>query len=162
MIKIIFLDIDGVLNSSQYKRKIGSKFDDPRYQIDPFAVKRLNGIIAATNAKIVISSTWRLSFIYAANALQKMQDCFMDYEINDIVDFTPQILASDETPLISFRGDEIKEWLETNKDISNFVVLDDIDMSNDFGNKMILTFEEDGLQDHHVLQTVSVLNKLEL
>ena len=157
MIKIIFLDIDGVLNSKQYKRKIGSKFDDPKYQIDPLAVKRLNDIIAATNTKIVISSTWRLSFIYAANALQKMQDCFADYGINDIVDCTPQILASDGTPLISFRGDEIKEWLKNNKDVSSFVVLDDIDMSDEFGNKMILTSEEDGLQDHHVQMAIGTL-----
>lgn len=157
MIKIIFLDIDGVLNSKQYKRKIGSKFVDPQYQIDPLVVKRLNDIIATTNAKIVISSTWRLSFICAANALQKMQDCFADYGINDIVDCTPQILASDGTPLISFRGDEIKEWLKRNKDVSSFVVLDDIDMSDEFGNKMILTSEEDGLQDHHIQMAIGAL-----
>ena len=54
---IIFLDVDGVLNSKKYKKEIGSKFDDPQYQIDPNAVAKLQQIVAMTNAKIVISST---------------------------------------------------------------------------------------------------------
>lgn len=158
MLKIIFLDIDEVLNSKQYKREIGSKFTDPKYQIDPLAVKRLNAIVSATGAKIVISSTWRLSFIYSADALQKLQDCFAQYGINDIIDYTPQILATDGTPLISFRGDEIKEWLKDKQDV-NFVVIDDIDMTDDFGNRMILTHENDGLQDYHVSKAIGTLSQ---
>ena len=158
MLKIIFLDIDEVLNSKQYKREICSKFTDPKYQIDPLAVKRLNAIVSAKRAKIVISSTWRLSFIYSADALQKLQDCFAQYGINDIIDYTPQILATDGTPLISFRGDEIKEWLKDKQDVI-FVVIDDIDMTDDFGNRMILTHENDGLQDYHVSKAIGTLSQ---
>ena len=158
MLKIIFLDIDGVLNSKQYKREIGSKFDDPQYQIDPLAVKRLNAIVSATGAKIVISSTWRFSFIRYADALQRLQDCFADYGVDEIIDYTPQILATDGTPLVSFRADEIKEWLKDKQNL-HFVVLDDIDMSDEFGDRMILTFEEDGLQDYHVSQAIGTLSQ---
>ena len=55
MKKIIFLDIDGVLNSETYdkNRTAGA--------IDPECAKRLNRIIKETNADIVISSSWKLS-----------------------------------------------------------------------------------------------------
>ena len=53
--KIIFLDIDGVLNSESYfKNKIAGV-------IDPECVRRLNRIIKETDADIVISSSWKLS-----------------------------------------------------------------------------------------------------
>ena len=52
--KVIFLDIDGVLNYSGCKEKIGGIFfvNDER-------IKILKEIIDKTNAKIVLSSTWR-------------------------------------------------------------------------------------------------------
>ena len=155
---IIFLDVDGVLNLKKYKKEIGSKFDDPQYQIDPNAVAKLQQIVAMTNAKIVISSTWRLAFLHSANSVEKLQDCFALYGINDVVDFTPQIFGSDGTPLQSFRSDEINEWLVSRQNV-NFVVLDDIDMTSQFGERMILTHEEEGLQDHDVETAIQILTK---
>jgi len=53
--KVIFLDIDGVLNViPQGHDKYGGIFH-------PEFVENLRTIIEATDAKIVISSTWRMS-----------------------------------------------------------------------------------------------------
>ena len=62
MIKIIFLDIDGVLNTENYnlvlKRKGKICQDEYGALFDPNAVKQLKRIIDATNADIVVESSW--------------------------------------------------------------------------------------------------------
>ena len=56
--KIIFLDIDGVLNSIGWvERTKGTAYEDK--EIDPSKVRLLKQIIDKTDAKIVLSSTWR-------------------------------------------------------------------------------------------------------
>src|SRR5437016_3734165 len=66
-VPILFLDIDGVLNSvdwQQRRPKREKRPDDPplahgQHSLDPAAVGHLNTIVARTRAKIVISSSWR-------------------------------------------------------------------------------------------------------
>lgn len=50
---VLFLDIDGVLNSRVTARKHGS------YCIDPILSERFNALVEATNATVVLSSTHR-------------------------------------------------------------------------------------------------------
>ena len=63
MSKVIFLDFDGVLNTEyqqdllQYKGKPWQ--DEYGALFDPNAVKQLKRIIDATNADIVVESSWR-------------------------------------------------------------------------------------------------------
>jgi len=54
-VKIIFLDIDGVLNSEMYDKSRLEKRPDNR--IDLSRVKLLADIVNVTDAKIVLSST---------------------------------------------------------------------------------------------------------
>ena len=60
---IIFLDFDGVLNTEKYYCELKSKglpSDDKYGQLfDPEAVANLRKIIDATDARIVVSSSWR-------------------------------------------------------------------------------------------------------
>ena len=58
-IKIVFLDVDGVLNSLNYTPVQDVKCVDDLYVIEEEKIKLLKEIIIKTNAKIVISSTWR-------------------------------------------------------------------------------------------------------
>ena len=53
--KIIFLDIDGVLNSSNSKTYAPSGF----HGLESSKLKRVNQIINKTNARVVLSSTWK-------------------------------------------------------------------------------------------------------
>lgn len=54
--KIIFLDIDGVLNSRAYDRK---RNWNEQTDIDETRLPLIKEIVDATGAKIVLSSTWR-------------------------------------------------------------------------------------------------------
>ena len=55
--KIVFLDIDGVLNSEEWVDKCFK--NDDVCDLDPEAINRLIKFLDDTNAKIVISSYWR-------------------------------------------------------------------------------------------------------
>ena len=60
--KIVFLDIDGVLNSEEWANKCFNKLvsdDICNSDIDPDAVNRLIKFLDDTNVKIVLSSSWR-------------------------------------------------------------------------------------------------------
>jgi len=62
MVKYIFLDFDGVLNTEQYQAKLAIECkpmkDDYGPLFDPKAVARLSEIIDATKAEILIISSW--------------------------------------------------------------------------------------------------------
>lgn len=58
--KLLFLDIDGVLNSTRYWWSQDRNL--PMGQagaLDPAAVERLNQIVDQTNCRVVLSSSWR-------------------------------------------------------------------------------------------------------
>lgn len=96
--KVIFLDIDGVLNLRNRTRdKYGSVFHKKW-------VDNLKTIIDATGAQIVISSTWRLE------GLQKMQDMWKFRKLpGKVIDVTQHFWAKDVTIP---RGVEIEHWMK--------------------------------------------------
>ncbi len=121
--KIIFLDIDGVLNW----RKTVERVHVGRFiGIDPAMVARFNQIIDAhPDAKIVISSTWRNSFSYSTEILdfpgliKYLQARGLKGEV---IDHTPLYFTKRS------RGHEIGEWLEDEAKklgVTSFVILDD-------------------------------------
>ena len=58
--KLIFLDIDGVLNSKDWSDYVHSNRDRQLTDVvDPNAVKRICNICEKTDARIIISSSWR-------------------------------------------------------------------------------------------------------
>lgn len=130
-IKLIFLDIDGVLNyelfyreKSQHQRhtEVGDLGD-----LCPKAVENLNDIINKTGAKVVISSTWRLgkSKEYLQDLLGRVG--FM----GEIIGITPSLrLPYDKYSYTIPRGCEIECWLESQYDWHDlahvrYVILDD-------------------------------------
>ena len=109
--KIIFLDIDGVLNSDEYiDRAKAQNLEGIRKHIDDEKVKLLKNAINETGAKTVLTSSWRNS--------------------KDIIPLR-KLLASygisfDVTPFINWdRGLEIKKWLAEHEQVEDYVILDD-------------------------------------
>lgn len=143
--KIIFLDIDGVLNSeSYYKSKVTKNFD-------PECVKRLNRIIKETNAGIVISSSWKLlpSSVYMT---------FKDEGIEgNIIGMTPNFLFDDWRE-DKTRGAEIEQWLLENP-CNNYIILDDGELFKEYQKKhWIQTDYRIGLSDEDAENAIALLN----
>ncbi len=81
---IIFLDFDGVLNTEQHQAKLAvdrlPNKDAWGPLFDPRAVANLRKIIDATDAAIVISSSWR--YIHQPGSLRMMWEVRMGLPIS--------------------------------------------------------------------------------
>lgn len=157
--KIIFLDIDGVLNSGKYIKSVGPElWDNPVNQMDPLAVARLNKITDATGAKIVVSSTWRVAFISHPTPVPALQECMKSYGITgDVIDMTPDKPNSTRNR----RGKEIQLWINEHfNDIEKFVIIDDDSDMGRIRTHQVLTKFEDGLQDFHVDRIIEILGRV--
>lgn len=116
--KVIFLDIDGVLNLiPQGHDKYGAIFHS-------HLVENLRYLVEQTHAKIVISSTWRMS------GLDEMKNMWKDRNLpGEVVGITPisRFLRKNETfDERKERGREIQEYIDNNSAIiENYVILDD-------------------------------------
>ena len=115
MRKIIFLDIDGVLNCENGFKKDYCKYDNENSEMGmdfyPPSKDLLNKLIRETDAKIVISSTWRL------DGLERMQELWKYRGMSgEIIDITPNIhsIKYGEENITLPRGVEIKHWLNKN------------------------------------------------
>lgn len=119
-IKIIFLDIDGVLNSRKYINQCVANNIPADDVIDPIAVARLNKITDATGAKLVISSTWRLPFLWR-NDFKGLCALLHSHKVTaDIVGVTPDL------NLDHGRGKEIQKYIDDcGFVIDKFIILDD-------------------------------------
>lgn len=118
--KVIFLDIDGVLNSRAYDRK---RDWNTQTDIDETRLLFLKEIIDATDAKIVLSSTWRQHWA------KQPSHCDIDGKYINKTFAKFGLLVYDKTPDLgnrALRRDEIKQWLtDTTEIIESFVIIDD-------------------------------------
>ena len=141
--KLIFLDIDGVLNSLEFYEEFYTKNKKPASNdVDERLVKNLQTILKTTEAKIVFSSSWRFSFDYVGEVekeLQVPEDTILNYPslvdkkqkfINILKKYNIQILGRTGRRDDNQRGLEILDWLKENKkqkqyQIENYIVIDD-------------------------------------
>lgn len=121
---IIFLDIDGVLNSEEsivrFYEEAMSK-GQPNYNCDEIFPKEymnnLKELVEETDSKIVISSTWRM-FYPDNDKWFKLMSNLKEYNLDTkVIDRTPYTSKK--------RGDEIRMWLSEHPEVSNFVIIDD-------------------------------------
>ena len=131
--KIIFLDIDGVLNTQDWHSRMTKETpkDEFGYAFDPVAVANLARIIEETDAVIVISSSWKFFGVAKLREMWKIRNL-----PGTILDITPNTVSDEmllnanleEFQLGVCRGNEIKEWLSKHKgEVSNYVIIDDFD-----------------------------------
>lgn len=160
-IKVIFLDVDGVLND--YGQLIES-YDDGGGNdvICADMVARLNKIIDATDAVCVLSSTWRIAF-----GMQKTLDLMKKRGFTgEMIGETPDMVT---WRCSSTRGHECAAWLEENDHIQveSYLILDDDEDFPGMEDRRIRTSfghantpaGTEGLQDRHIEQAIEILNK---
>lgn len=150
--KIIFLDIDGVLNCEYSKSRC-----DGFIGIDMTKLRLLKQIVDATGAKIVLSSTWRIGYDRLGHELQHHAK-YMNRKFQKA-----GLIIYDVTPYKKHRrSEEIEEWLE-DKDVESFVILDDEDFewSPELRKRWIKSsfYEANGgIRQEHVDRAIELLN----
>ena len=153
--KVIFLDFDGVLNSSasflmesRYKKKL--KRTNPRKSKE-YRVNETFSEVCASNfqyildkcpdVKVVISSTWRELF-----PMEWLKEKLEEYGIDSsrVIGKTPRA-SSGRLSQSAPRGDDISEWLAEHPEVTDYVILDDNSDMTVHMDKLVQTTWLDGL-----------------
>ena len=90
--KVLFLDIDGVLNTGWWYTQMdrNTPKDKYGYAFDPRSVANLKKIVDETGADIVISSSWK-SF-----GLSELEDMWQDRGLpGKLIGITPNIVSEE-------------------------------------------------------------------
>lgn len=149
-LKIIFLDIDGVLVTNESMQRSGvGRHAEP----DPSCVTALNEIIRQTGAKIVPTSSWRiLGTEFVAEKLREWN------VFGEVIGETPRISKHQDYYVSVGRAFEIDEWLNQNTDrVSSFVILDDSEDLQHLRDFQIKTDLENGLLEMHIAKALELL-----
>lgn len=153
--KIIFLDIDGVLNTWDYRRRLELEYFSNL--IDRDKMIHLKKIVDLTGAKIVLSSSWRKYWNKSGEQIdsagRNLQEVFREFDLQ-IYDKTPVV---ENSP----RGEEIWAWLKGKYSVEEYVILDDRDYgwNRDLRMHFVQTDDAgDGLTDELADAAIRVLN----
>lgn len=116
--KVIFLDIDGVLNHQKHYEWLMTTNEPtpmqrtyPYTEFNPESCKLLKEVIDETDAQIVVSSSWRLDGLAKINKLLRF------FGLPNAIDITPCLNTA--------RGIEIDAWLAAHPEVDKYVILDD-------------------------------------
>ncbi|MDR2027672.1 MAG: hypothetical protein LBQ01_08975 [Prevotellaceae bacterium] len=168
MEKILFLDIDGVIQPYTQKRfehleevddlkkqlsvKYGvdysgyDKYDllAVYYDWDRESVTELKRILDTTGAKIVISSDWRMY-----SPISCLRDYFRIYDLADyVIDYTPRFVYEEAEEfrkrkeyedIHETRVIEILEYLKAHPEIKRWVAVDDMHLDDYLKNNAVVT-----------------------
>ena len=177
--KIVFLDVDGELTYSDYENAETANIDIEK-------VKLLKEICDKSNAKVVISSSWRgsencipkiyyiLRDILKNNGIEVMGNTphlsaeFEDKGVQQAISLDEQVINLDDISRLKCkygtgRAAEVKKWIDEHE-VDNFVILDDEDWDwSDYGyeNNWIQPtwYENGGLKREHVDKAIEILNQ---
>ena len=149
-VKVIFLDIDGVLNCRDTEETIN---DGKVVGVEDEKIERLKQIVDATRAVIVLVSSWKLHRDDHSDSspMRYLNRKLFEHGLK-IYDYT--IDRSDN------RGYGILKWY-SHRDVSKWIVLDD-EIFGDYKiygivNHLVKPSFEKGLQDEHVAQAIEML-----
>ena len=140
---IIFLDVDGVLNSTNNLIKVYQKtrktYSGYNYPFDELCLENLYELVTKTQSKLVITSTWRKD----EEGKIKLLEILSHYQLEDmVIGYTPV--------LNSTRGAEIKAFLQELDGHHNFIILDDDSDMENLAQYLVKTKMQTGLTKENV------------
>lgn len=120
--KVIFLDIDGVLNRDETTEETPEGFTG----VEDFLLDNLESLVNKTGAELVLTSDWKEEWA------DEYDECGTDvqYLIDKLAERGLSIIAvtddsSEGENIYSKRGHGIKKYLRNHSDIEQYVILDD-------------------------------------
>ena len=150
--KVLFLDIDGVLNTDRQhwhcQMNGVTPVDEFGYEFGPNAVNNLTTILEETSAEIVISSSWKFL------GLQTLQKMWKDRNLpGTIIDITPD---GDN------KGWKIYEWLLKHEgQVSGYAIIDDEnDMQSEQQGHFVQTNPHFGITLKDAERVITILRQI--
>ncbi len=141
--RVLFLDIDGVLNTTD----MSGAANGPT-PIDPQAIQRLNQLLDEfEDLRIVVSSAHRIGV-----SLEGLRKLLSGLPPERIIDSTPVI-----TSMRAQRGDEIQQWLNGHPEVTACAILDDNNDMAEMHYYLVRTSAQEGLQDEHIIKCRELL-----
>lgn len=135
MRNIIFLDIDGVLNSNFWNKSHQREISDGSL-IDVEKIKLLAELVRSTNAEIILHSGWRFWYDSDMKPLrveaQNLSELLAKEGLK-IADVTPNLTTEEIRRTRKFsliKAEEILLWVASHENINSWVVLEDLDLHN--------------------------------
>lgn len=153
--KVIFLDIDGVLNNAK-----STELCYGNVGIDDDKAARLGAIVEATGAEIVLSSSWKHDWEPQDKELQNKHGDYIDQKLKKHL-----LSAVDKTYESNSerRGEGIIKWVGAHE-VDSFIILDDewFDFKElGLASRVIKTEfygAHGGLTNDHVARAIELLN----
>ena len=121
--RIIFLDIDGVLNRDD------DFYGEPNHEFyNEDMVKELSRLIRITGGKVILTSSWRYAIQRKVKGIRERYDSILDQFLQLL--HRENILIYGMTPDGDMQGNitrplEIRTWLSKYPEIESFVILED-------------------------------------
>ena len=150
--RVIFLDIDGVLNSHAYDRERTAT----QGNIDETRLPLLRRIVEETGAYLVLSTSWRRHWDKEPDRRdwigRELAETFRTYGM-DVYDKTPEIDPRE-------RPSEIRAWLDAHPEVREYVILDDFFGGwEELSDHLVKTHPRvgRGLEDAHVSAAIRIL-----
>lgn len=148
--KVIFLDIDGVLNSDRSCMALGGyphpwpEDGQDWYLFDSVAVALLARATSAAGAVCVLSSSWRI-LLPSLSSLGRWLGV-------PIIDKTRQAQGNEP------RGQQIQDWLDAHPDVTQYAILDDsIDMLEEQAERLVRVPPANGMTQLNYLELLTLL-----
>jgi hypothetical protein len=151
--RTVFLDIDGVLNSHAYDRERAPGEGN----IDVTRLPLLRELIERTDAKVVLTSSWREHWDPLGAQTDAVGEALAATFLRHGVPLYDRTPALDNN-----RPAEISAWLADHPAVERFVILDDIKLG--WGALDAYVVKTDyrigrGLELHHIAAALAVLMK---
>lgn len=131
-------------------------------------IKIINDICDKTDAKIVVSSSWRTGCIGNVSAFhERLKQYFIKHNyldnFKDTFDkFINNIVGTTECTC-GLRGDEIKLYMNEHPEVENYVIIDDdSDMCDDQLCNFVQTDTCDGITERDAKLCVDILNGIKI
>lgn len=158
IVKIIFLDIDGVMNSRQFYLSFEEGEMIP--PVDPICVKNLRMLVERTGAGIVLSSSWR-------GGWEPRREDTMEYTLLLVDALALEGLEiSDKTIFLDDekREAEVRHYLRhAPEKVEGYVILDDWDFEwarKGLDKRWLKTdFDQGGFREEDIETAASILNR---
>lgn len=146
--KVLFLDLDGVLNGHEYDSQAES------CTIKPECVEHLNKVLYVTGCNIVISSAWRYMVLNGAMTLKGFEYLLRTHKLR-CKDLLLDTLPLDKEQNEAGRALLIEEWVEQHKP-KKWAVVDDLALPVNPKN-FVRTDGTLGLQQRNAEDLIAIL-----